>query len=141
MPRYQAAKDLLLKADFEQGAGFQTFAGVQTRSIKFPDTTVKVTNADSEGNFRELVQGVGEDSMDFDADGVFVSGPLMVQMFAARRAGRLLNMQVVVPGLGTYEGKFAIGSLELSGGQNDELKFRCSFMSAGPLGFTPNTAL
>jgi predicted secreted protein len=132
---------MLLKVDFEQGAGFQTFAGIQNRSIRFPDTSVKVTNADSEGNFRELVQGVGEDSMDFEGDGVFVSGPVMVQMLAARRNGLLLNYQVIVPGLGTFEGRFAIGSLEISGSQSDELKFRASFMSAGPIGLTPNTAL
>jgi predicted secreted protein len=79
--------------------------------------------------------------MDFEADGVFVSGPLMVQMLAARKAGLLLLMQVVIPGLGIYDGRFAIGSIELSGSQNDELKFRASFMSAGPIGFTANTAL
>ena len=140
MAGYRAAKDMLLKVDFGLGAGFQTFAGVQTRSIKLPDTTTKVTNADSEGNFRELVQGVGERSMDFDADGVFVSGPISVQMMAAYNNGLMLTYQVIIPGLGTFEGVFAIGSLEFSGGQNDELKFRTSFMSSGPIGFTPNVA-
>ena len=141
MPGYQAAFKMLLKVDFEQGAGFQSFAGLQTRSIRFPDTSVKVTNADSEGNFREFIQGVGEDSLDFEGDGVFMSGPVMVQTLAARRNGLLLNYQVCVPGLGIYEGRFAIGSLEISAGQNEELKFRASFMSAGPIGFTQNTAL
>jgi predicted secreted protein len=141
MPGAQAAFKMLLKVDFGQGAGFQNFAGVQTRSIKFPDTSVKITNADSEGNFRELIQGVSEDSMDFDADGIFISGAMMVQIIQARKNGLMLTYQVIVPGLGTYEGVFAIGSLEISGGQDDPLKFRTSFMSSGPIGFTPNTAL
>lgn len=141
MPGYRAAKDMLLKVDFELGAGMQTFAGVQSRSIKFPDTSVKVTNADSEGNFREVVTGVGEDSIDFDADGVFTSGPVMVQLLAARRAGVLLLMQVIIPGLGTYEGRFTSTEIELSGGQGDVVKFRTTFMSAGPISCTPNTAI
>lgn len=138
MSKYQAGHEVLLKARFSGSDTFQTIAGIQTRTIRFPDTSVDVTNQESEGNWREKVQGIGTESLDFDGDGVFVSNAVSVQLIQARQARQLLDCQVVVPGLGTFEGPFAIGSLEFTGTQSTELKFRASFMSAGAIGFTPS---
>lgn len=141
MPNYQAGKDMLLKANFGQGGGFQTVGGIQTRRITLPDTSRDVTNQESDGNYREMIQGVGIDSMDFSGDGVMVSNAVMVQIMQARRGRQILDWQVIIPDLGTFEGPFAIGTLEFSGNQGEELKFSINMMSAGPLGFTPNTGV
>lgn len=141
MPNYQAGKDILLKANFGQGGGFQTVGGIQSRRMTFPDTAVAVTNQDSDGNFREMIQGIGEDSLDFSGEGVLVSNAVMVQLLSARRERRLLDWQVIVPGLGTYEGPFSIGQIEISGDQSKEARFSINLMSAGPYSFTPNTGV
>ena len=141
MSRYQAGHEVLLKAKFIGFSTFQTIGGVVTRTMRFPDTSVDVTNQDSDGNYRELVQGIGTDSMDFDGDGKFVSGVAMINIFQARRSKTPLEYQVIVPGLGKFEGRFVIGSLELTGTQATELNFRAQWRSSGPLAFFPITEI
>ena len=53
----QKGKDLLLKLDFEQDGTFETVAGMRSRRISFDARSVDVTNADSAGRWRELLQG------------------------------------------------------------------------------------
>ena len=140
MSKYQGGHEILLKAQFPGNTIFTTIGGIQTRTIRFPDTAVRVTNQESEGNWREMAPAIGEDSMDFEGDGVFVSNAASVQILQIRRSKVNLTYQVVVPGLGTFEGPFSIGALEYTGNQSTEFRFRASFMSAGPVGFTPAAA-
>ena len=55
----QKGKDLLLKVDFNQTGTFQTVAGMRSRRIAFNAETVDITNADSIGRWRELLEGAG----------------------------------------------------------------------------------
>ena len=55
----QKGKDLLLKLDFDQDGNFETVAGLRAKRISFDARSVDVTNADSAGRWRELLEGAG----------------------------------------------------------------------------------
>ncbi|MDY6960312.1 MAG: phage tail tube protein [Pseudomonadota bacterium] len=139
---YKAGKGVLLKVDFGQGAGFQTVGGIQTRRITLNDTSIDVTNQESEGNWAEMLAGVANKSIAVAGDGVFKAGPVMTQLIQAwlNQQSQGYQWQVIFPGLGIFEGPFTVGTLELSGDQTDVAKFSIAVASAGPIGFTPNTA-
>lgn len=140
---YKAGKDLLIKVDFGQGAGFQTVGGIQRRSVKMGNTSKDVTNQDSEGNWQEMLSGVAKKAISISGDGVGKFGPVMTGLMQAwtNQAPFNLNWQLIIPGMGTLEGPFAVEGLEYSGDQEDVVKFSISLASAGPIGFTPDTSL
>ena len=51
----QRGKDLLLK--FWDGAAFATVAGLRTKRIRFNAQTVDITDSQSAGRWRELLDG------------------------------------------------------------------------------------
>ena len=55
----QKGKDLLLKLDFDQNGTFETVAGMRSRRIALNAESVDITNADSAGRWRELLEGAG----------------------------------------------------------------------------------
>lgn len=140
---YKAGKDLLIKVNFGLGAGFQTVGGIQTRRVTFSDTSVDVTNQESEGNWTEMLAGVGKKSIQISGDGVFKSGPVSTQLIQAwlNQSAQGFEWQVIFPGLGTLQGPFTVGQLEYSGDQSDVGKFSIQLASAGPCAFTPNTSV
>lgn len=140
---YKAGKDMLLKVDFGLGAGFQTVGGIKTRRLTLGDTSVDATNQDSEGGWKEMVSGVASKSMKVSGDGIYKSGLISVQLQQSwlNQSAIGFPWQVIIPGLGTFEGLFAIGSLEYSGSQDELLGFSIELNSAGPIGFTPDTTV
>ncbi len=55
----QKGKDLLLKLDSDGMGTFATVAGMRSRRIAFNAEAVDITNADSAGRWRELLEGAG----------------------------------------------------------------------------------
>lgn len=140
---YKAGKQLLLKVDFDKSATFHTVGGIQSRTITFNDTSVDVTNQESEGNWAEMLAGVANKSISISGEGVFKSGPVSTQLIQAwlNQAAQGFDWQVIIPGLGILQGPFTIGSMEFSGEQTDVTKFSISLASAGPIAFTPDTSV
>ena len=65
----QRGKDLLLK--FWDGAGFATVAGLRTKRISFNAQTVDITDSQSAGRWRELLDGAGIQRASVSASGIF----------------------------------------------------------------------
>ena len=55
----QKGKDLLLKIDTTGSGSFATVAGLRSRQIAFNAESVDVTDAESAGRWRELLEGAG----------------------------------------------------------------------------------
>lgn len=138
---HRAGKDMLLKVNFGLGAGFQTLGGIVTRRITFNDTSIDVTNQDSERGWSEMLGGVAPKSARFGGDGHFKSSPVTTQFIQAymNQQGWGLLWQCIIPGLGTMEGPFTIGTLEFSGTESDTLKIAIELASSGPIAFYMNT--
>jgi TP901-1 family phage major tail protein len=130
----QKGKDLLVK--IADGAGFTTVAGLRTRRLAFNAEVVDVTNAESAGQWRELLDGAGVKRASVAGRGLFkdaATDALMQQTFFN---GAVVTYQIVIPSFGTVEGPFQIVSLDFAGEYNGEVTYDLSLESAGALTFT-----
>lgn len=132
----QKGKDLLLKVDSTGTGSFATVAGLRSRSIAFNAETVDVTNADSAGEWRELLAGAGVKSARIAGAGIFKDAASDATIRAYVFDGTIREWQVVIPDFGTVEGLFQIASFELSGRHDGEVAFEMTLESAGQLTFT-----
>jgi len=117
----------------------QVVAGLRSRRIAFNGETVDVTHAESPGQWRELLGGVGVRSASISGDGVFTNGAGSEVVRAAHFDQSLREMTFLVPGLGTFEGKFQVTQLEFAGEYNGEVTNTMAFESSGAVTFTAET--
>ena len=132
----QKGKDLLLKVDTDGGGSFATVAGLRARSLAFNASTVDITDQESAGRWRELLEGAGLKTARVSGSGIFkdaASDETLRQYFFA---GTVRDWQVIVPDFGTVEGAFQIVTLEYGGQHDGEVSFELGIESAGALTFT-----
>ncbi len=131
----QKGKDVLLKVD--NGGSPVTVAGLRTRRLTFNAQSVDVTNSESVGRWRELLEGVGVRHASINGNGIFkneASAAYCQQVFFN---GSILNWQILIPNFGTVAGLFQMVSLDYRGDHTGEVTFDMSMESAGPITFTP----
>jgi len=132
----QKGKDLLLKIDSDGLGSFATVAGLRSRRIAFNAESVDVTDADSAGRWRELLEGAGVKRASIAGSGIFrdaASDETVRQVFFD---GLIRDWQVIVPDFGTLEGAFQVSALEYSGAHDGEVAYEIALESAGAVGFT-----
>jgi TP901-1 family phage major tail protein len=132
----QKGKDLLLKVDSDGAGSFATVAGLRARTLAFNAATVDITDQESTGRWRELLEGAGIKTARVTGSGIFkdaASDQTLRQYFFN---GTVRAWRVIVPELGTVEGPFQIATLEYGGQHDGEVTFDLSLESAGALSFT-----
>ena len=129
----QKGKDLLLKV--EDGAGFVTVAGLRARRLAFNAQTVDVTDAESAGRWRELLEGAGVRRAGLTGSGLFKDAASDALIRAAFFAGSILNYQVVIPDFGTVTAPFQVTALDYAGNHDGEVTFEIALESAGAVSF------
>ena len=129
----QKGKDLLLKID--SGAGYETVAGLRSRRLAFNAAPVDITDAESAGRWRELLEGAGVRKASVSGSGIFKDQASDMAVRSAFFAGSILDWQVVIPDFGTVTGPLQITALEYSGQYNGEVLFDLALESAGQLTF------
>lgn len=131
----QKGKDLLLKIDSDGLGSFATVAGLRSRRIAFNAESVDITDADSAGRWRELLEGAGVKRASIAGSGIFrdaASDETVRQVFFD---GLVRDWQVIVPDFGTLAGAFQVTALEYSGTHDGELAYEIALESAGAIGF------
>jgi len=133
----QKGKDLLLKVDGDGEGSFTTIAGLRARSLAFNAATVDITDQDSAGRWRELLEGAGIKTARIAGSAIFKDAASDETLRAYFFAGTVRDWQVIVPDLGTIAGPFQIATLEYGGQHDGEVSFELGLESAGALAFTP----
>lgn len=138
MPQH---KGRLLLVKIGDGASPEVFAnvcGIQTRSFNLSATEVDTTIPDCENPGNAVVRTAepGIVNRTFSGSGKFVSGATSDILMDHVNAATVFNAQVVVPGLGEYEGSWMISEFEFSGEMEGNMDFNATFVAAGPLEFT-----
>lgn len=129
----QKGKDLLLKV--EDGVGFVTVAGLRARRLAFNAQTVDVTDSESAGRWRELLEGAGVRRAGLTGSGLFKDAASDALIRAAFFAGSILNYQVVIPDFGTVTAPFQVTALDYAGNHDGEVTFEIALESAGAVSF------
>jgi TP901-1 family phage major tail protein len=132
----QKGKDLLLKIDTDGGGTFATVAGLRSRHIAFNAESVDISNADSSGRWRELLEGAGVKRASISGSGIFKDASTDATVRQVFFDGTIRNWQVIVPDFGTLAGAFQITALEYSGEHNGEVAYELALESAGVISFT-----
>ena len=132
----QRGKDLLLKVDTDGLGTFATVAGLRSHTLAFNARTVDITNAESTGEWRELLAGAGAKSASVSGTGIFKDAAADETARAYFFGGTIRDWQVVVPDFGNVQGAFQVSSLEYAGQHDGELAYDLALESAGPLTFT-----
>ncbi len=132
----QKGKDLLLKVD-EDGMGtFTTIAGLRSRGLAFNAETIDITDAESSGQWRELLAGAGIKSARISGSGIFKDTGSDETVRSCFFNGTIRNWQIIIPDFGIVEGFFQISALEFTGQHDSEITFELALESAGQLIFS-----
>ena len=131
----QKGKDLLLKLDFDQNGAFETVAGMRSRRLAFNAEAVDVTNADSAGRWRELLEGAGVRRAGLTGSGIFKDAASDASVRELFFDGAIRTWQLVIPDFGTVSGPFQVSSLEYVGEHDGEVSYEIALESAGALAF------
>jgi TP901-1 family phage major tail protein len=131
----QKGKDLLLKLDFNQDAAFETVAGMRSRRIAFNAESIDITNADSAGRWRELLEGAGVRRASVSGAGIFKDDTSDASVRELFFEGGIRTWQVIVPDFGTIAGPFQVTRLEYAGEHGGEVSYEMALESAGMLSF------
>jgi len=132
----QKGKDLLLKIDSDGAGTFATVAGLRSRRIAFNAESVDVTDADSAGRWRELLEGAGVKRASVAGSGIFKDAACDETVRQVFFDGLVRDWQVIVPDFGTLQGAFQVTALEYSGAHDGEVAYDLALESAGAIGFT-----
>lgn len=132
----QAGRDLLLKLDLNATGTFQTVAGLRARRIAFNASLVDITNADSAGQWRELLENAGTRAASLSGSGLFRDADSDAAVRSLFFSGALRPWQVVVPDFGTLEGSFQVTALEYAGRHDGEVTYELALESAAEIAFT-----
>ncbi|BBU61398.1 phage major tail protein, TP901-1 family [Methylosinus sp. C49] len=127
---------MLLKLDDGSGS-FVSVAGLRTRRLSLNTETIDVTDAESAGRWRELLDGAGVKRASLAGSGIFkdqASDALIRQLFFD---GLLRDWRIMVPSFGVIAGVFQITSLDYRGEHNAEMTFDIALESASAVSFTP----
>ena len=117
---------------------FTTVGAFRTNSMQINEDDVEVTHKESTNRFRELLRGAGVRSISASGSGVFNDDAqynLIVDHIMGS-SGTYRNFQIVVPGLGTFEGAFQISGVGFDGAYNAEVTKEVTLQSAGDISFT-----
>ena len=131
----QRGKDLLLKLDFEQDGTFDTVAGIRSRKLTFNAETVDITNSDSAGRWRELLDGAGVRRASVSGSGLFKDASSDASVRELFFDGAIRTWQIVIPDFGTVSGPFQLTSVEYAGEHDGEVTYDLALESAGALAF------
>lgn len=130
---------LLLKiGDGEVSETFSNGCGFRARSFTINNNIVDTTTPDcsSPGGIVKYTGEYGIQTLNLSGSGESSDDTQNVRLLNAARQQTALNMQVIVPGWGTFEGAVLIGSLEHSGDVEGTMEFSCDITMTGDVTFT-----
>ncbi len=133
----QSGQDVLIKIDINKQGNYQTVAGMRSTKISFNSQAIDTTNMQSQGRWRELLEGGGIKTASLSGLGIFLDENSDAIMREAFFAGSHIQSQIILPDFGTIEGCFQLTALEYSGKYDGEVQFDVSFQSAGEIAFLP----
>lgn len=131
---------LLLKIG-DGGSPTETFTngcGFRARSFTINNNVVDTSKPDcsSPGGVVKYTGIYGIQTITLSGSGESSDDTQNLRLLNAARGQTDLNMQIVVPGWGTFQGSVLIGSLEHSGDTEGTMEFSCDITMTGDVTFT-----
>jgi TP901-1 family phage major tail protein len=133
----QKGRDILIKIDVGGGT-YTAIGGMRAKQLRLNNAPVDVSDADSSNQWRELMMGAALKSVEVSGSGVFKDSATETQLTTTLTNSLTPNFQMVLPGVGTFQGAFAVPQISYGGNHEGEMTFDATFQSAGAITFTPS---
>jgi len=133
---YRKGSDVLLYVDVDGLGTYTQVAGLQQTRLQIRKDEVDVTNQQSTGKYRELLDGAGITKLTVSGSGVFVDTAPLSTLRNYTLNGTIRNWRVVVPGEGQYQGPFQLGQFDRQAPHAREISYDVTLESAGVISFT-----
>lgn len=111
-------------------------AAARSKSITFNNEPIDITSDDDQG-VRQLLEGAGEQaekSLDVSVEGVTKDASFISDIATGSNVD---DYEIIIPGIGTFEGRFFLASTALTAPYNEAVTFTAELQSTGPFTFTP----
>ena len=116
------------------GSAYIQVGGLRAKSIKFDETNVDITTADSSGRWKEMINGAGVRSVEIDGSGMYDRDAGIKLALAAFNNGSLATVRFAHPGIGLQiDGSFIIDSLSIDSPYDGAAGFSLKITSAGAI--------
>ncbi|SHI91029.1 phage major tail protein, TP901-1 family [Wenxinia saemankumensis] len=140
MAKQKGRQLLIKKAVAATPTNFATVCGMTSKTISFNNNQIDVTTPDCETPggplWRELSEGIK--SISVSGNGLFEGTASEKEMLALATADTpQAPFQIIVPGLGTFEGPFLLSAMEYGGEMEGSVTYTLTLESAGEITFTP----
>ncbi len=99
---------------------------MRARTLAFNAASVDITDQESTGRWRELLEGAGIKTARITGSGIFKDAASDETLRSYFFNGTVRAYRVIVPELGTVEGPFQIASLDYAGQHDGEVSFDLS---------------
>ena len=127
-----AGRDAVFSA--YNGSSYITVGGMRTRALKFDETNVDVTTADSSGRWTEMLNGAGVRTCSLDGAGIYQRDAGLKLLVAAYNNGSLIVCRFAWPTAGLQvDASFLIDSFGWDAPYNDSGTFNVKLTSSGPV--------
>ncbi len=129
---------LILRGDAASPEVFTAAAGLRSTGFTLNGSQVDVTSKSHVDRWRRQLAGAGVRSLSMSGGGVFEDDAVLAAMVTDFTASPEIhsNYQVVVPGLGTFQGSFQITTLGFDGEHDGEVSYNLSLENSGAITFT-----
>ncbi|WP_310619685.1 phage tail tube protein [Flexibacterium corallicola] len=136
----QQGRILLLKIKSD-GGSYDQVCGIKSRSLSVSNNMSDTTTADKDDASKKLSSSsiYGIQSVALSGSGISQSDDVLKTLNEAALGPSALETQVVVPGIGTYEGSALIETFEFTGELEEALGFSISLKMSGEVTFTAET--
>lgn len=130
-----AGRKVRLKYSSNGGTTYTAIAGARTDNLTINREGIDITDKDDAG-VRTMLAEVGVWSMDADLEGVLIDDTILA-LAADPTTSALFDFQVVVEGLGTFEGSWTLGNFSVSGQDGaNPTTFTAAIASSGTITWT-----
>jgi TP901-1 family phage major tail protein len=122
-------KDVLL--EILLNGTFVKVAGIRNPQVTISNSVVDVTTADSEGRFRELLEGGGVTSVSVQGAGIYQGDGPAKQALLAAFTGAMLTARLTIPGMCLMNGAWLVSNFQNGNEYTDASTFSATFENAG----------
>ena len=131
----QKGKDILIKVSV--AGAMALIGGMQAKSLKINNGTTDISATDDPDTWRRLLAGANTQSLSITGSGVLTDSAGQAAIAEAALANTFLDMEFIVPGMGTFScDAMAVSGLDINGGNTGEAKFSGTFESGSSVEFT-----
>jgi predicted secreted protein len=114
--------------------GGTAIAGAVTDNLTINNEPIDITDKDAAG-WRTMLADVGVRSIEASVEGVLINSTLIA--IAVGTASSLLAAHTLeIDGIGDFSGNFYMSSFEITGEQEDAIRFTAQLVSSGTITFT-----